>query len=258
MAGRSGGAFMTIPRAGSVQLDDVTLGYDRHPAVHHVSGCFKAGSLTAVIGPNGAGKSTLLKAIAGMLRPLSGTIARASETSRLAYLPQLAELDRDFPISVEDLVGTGFWRKIGPFRRYGREDRLLIDEALEKVGLAGFNKRMLGTLSGGQLQRVLFARLMVQDAEMILIDEPFAAIDTKTVSDLMGLVRHWHGEGRTIIAVLHDMGLVAEFFPDSLLLARECVAWGATSHVLTPDHLAKARSMIEANDPHADECERAA
>jgi zinc/manganese transport system ATP-binding protein len=249
---------MTGERAGFVQLNDVTLGYDRHPAVHHVSGLFEAGSLTAVIGPNGAGKSTLLKSIAGSLKPLSGFISTGSSAPRIAYLPQLAELDRDFPISVEDLVGTGFWRKLGSFGRYSREDRRLIDHTLEKVGLSGFNKRMLGTLSGGQLQRVLFARLMVQDAELILIDEPFAAIDTKTVSDLMGLVRHWHDEGRTIIAVLHDMGLVAEFFPDCLLLARECVAWGPTSHVLTPDHLAKARTMIEANDPHADECERAA
>jgi len=249
---------MTKGHAGSIQLNDVTLGYDRHPAVHHVSGCFESGSLTAVIGPNGAGKSTLLKAIAGSLKPLSGSISTGSSAPRLAYLPQLAELDRDFPISVEDLVGTGFWRKLGSFGRYSREDRRLIDETLEKVGLSGFNKRMLGTLSGGQLQRVLFARLMVQDAELILIDEPFAAIDTKTVSDLMGLVRHWHDEGRTIIAVLHDMGLVAEFFPDCLLLARECVAWGPTSHVLTSDHLAKARTMIEASDPHADECERAA
>jgi len=249
---------MTKPRASFVQLKDVTLGYDRHPAVHHVSGCFEAGSLTAVIGPNGAGKSTLLKAIAGTLKPLDGTIVMGTDSPRLAYLPQLAELDRDFPISVEDLVGTGFWRKIGSFRRYSSNDRLLIDETLEKVGLVGFNKRLLGTLSGGQLQRVLFARLMVQDAEIILIDEPFAAIDTKTVSDLIGLVQHWHHEGRTIIAVLHDMSLVAEFFPDCLLLARECVAWGATSHILTPDHLAKARTMIEANDPHADTCERAA
>jgi zinc/manganese transport system ATP-binding protein len=249
---------MTKPRARSLRLDDVTLGYDRHPAVHHVSGCFEAGSLTAVIGPNGAGKSTLLKALAGTLKPLGGTIAMPSDTTRLAYLPQLAELDRDFPISVEDLIGTGFWRKIGVFARYSREDRALINQALEKVGLAGFNRRILGTLSGGQLQRVLFARLMVQDAELILIDEPFAAIDTKTVSDLMGLVRHWHDEGRTIIAVLHDMGLVAEFFPDCLLLARECVGWGPTAEVLTPDHLAKARTMIEANDPHADECECAA
>jgi zinc/manganese transport system ATP-binding protein len=249
---------MIQSRAGFVELRDLTLGYDRHPAVHHLSGCFEAGSLTAVIGPNGAGKSTLLKAIAGTLKPIGGSLSMGLDPARLAYLPQLAELDRDFPISVEDLIGTGFWREIGPFGQYSRKDRSQITDALAKVGLSGFNKRLLGTLSGGQLQRVMFARLMVQDAEVILIDEPFAAIDTKTVSDLMELVRQWHKEGRTIIAVLHDMGLVAEFFSECLILARECVAWGPTEHVLNPDNLSKARAMIEANDPHADECERAA
>ncbi len=249
---------MTVSRAGSVQLHDLTLGYDRHPAVHHLDGCFQAGSLTAVIGPNGAGKSTLLKAIAGSIQPLGGSISMGSGKARLAYLPQLAELDRDFPISVEDLIGTGLWRQLGPFRRYSNDNKQLIADALEQVGLSGFNSRLLGTLSGGQLQRVMFARLIVQNAEIILIDEPFAAIDTKTVTDLMGLVQHWHGEGRTIIAVLHDMGLVEAFFPECLILARECVDWGQTSNILTPDNLAKARTMIEANDPHADECERAA
>ncbi len=249
---------MIQSRAGFVEVRDLTLGYDRHPAVHHLSGCFEAGSLTAVIGPNGAGKSTLLKAIAGTLKPIGGSLSMGLDPARLAYLPQLAELDRDFPISVEDLIGTGFWREIGPFGQYSRNDRSQITDALAKVGLSGFNKRLLGTLSGGQLQRVMFARLMVQDAEVILIDEPFAAIDTKTVSDLMELVRQWHKEGRTIIAVLHDMGLVAEFFSECLILARECVAWGPTEHVLNPDNLSKARAMIEANDPHADECERAA
>ena len=249
---------MIQSRAGFVEVRDLTLGYDRHPAVHHLSGCFEAGSLTAVIGPNGAGKSTLLKAIAGTLKPIGGSLSMGLDPARLAYLPQLAELDRDFPISVEDLIGTGFWREIGPFGQYFRKDRSQITDALAKVGLSGFNKRLLGTLSGGQLQRVMFARLMVQDAEVILIDEPFAAIDTKTVSDLMELVRQWHKEGRTIIAVLHDMGLVAEFFSECLILARECVAWGPTEHVLNSDNLSKARAMIEANDPHADECERAA
>ncbi len=249
---------MNNPRSNAIHLHDLTLGYDRHPAVHHLDGCFKAGSLTAIIGPNGAGKSTLLKALAGTLRPLSGSLSIPSHDRRIAYLPQSAEIDRDFPISVEDLVAMGLWRKTGPFGTVARQDRAAIGHALDSVGLAGFEDRIVGTLSGGQMQRVLFARLMLQDAEIILIDEPFAAIDTKTVQDLMQLVRHWHGEGRTILAVLHDMNVVSEFFPDCLMIAREPVAWGKTSDVLTPAHLAKARAMIEANDPHADFCERAA
>ena len=177
---------------------------------------------------------------------------------RVAYLPQSADIDRDFPISVEDLVAMGLWRKTGPFGTISKQDRLAIAHALDSVGLAGFEHRMVGTLSGGQMQRVLFARLMLQDAAIILIDEPFAAIDTKTVQDLMQLVQQWHSEGRTILAVLHDMGLVAKFFPECLMIAREPVAWGKTTEVLTEAHLAKARAMIEAHDPHADFCERAA
>jgi zinc/manganese transport system ATP-binding protein len=249
---------MMHARTNAITVSDLTLGYDRHPAVHHLDGCFKAGSLTAIIGPNGAGKSTLLKALAGTLKPLSGSVAFEPGKTSIAYLPQSAEIDHDFPISVEDLVATGLWKKTGPFGALSRTDRTTVAGALESVGLAGFEARILSTLSGGQLQRVLFARLMVQDADVILIDEPFAAIDTKTVRDLMHLVRHWHSEGRTIVAVLHDMALVENYFPDCLLLAREPVAWGKTPDVLTPDHLAKARAMIEANDPYADLCERAA
>ena len=254
--GHRGDAIMI--QTNAIQLHDLTLGYDRHPAVHHLDGRFEVGSLTAIIGPNGAGKSTLLKALAGTLAPLSGSVSMPSQGVRIAYLPQSADIDRDFPISVEDLVAMGLWRKTGPFGTISKQDGKAIAHALDSVGLAGFEHRMVGTLSGGQMQRVLFARLMLQDAAIILIDEPFAAIDTKTVQDLMQLVRHWHGEGRTILAVLHDMRLVADFFPDCLMIAREPVAWGKTSDVLTEAHLAKARTMIEAHDPHAEFCERAA
>jgi zinc/manganese transport system ATP-binding protein len=245
-------------RSASIHLHDLTLGYDRHPAVHHLNGTFAAGSLTAVVGPNGAGKSTLLKSIVGTLEPLGGSLSLSLPSAQVAYLPQSADLERDFPISVEDLVAMGLWRTIGIFGSTTRAVRAKVTDALGKVGLAGFETRLVGTLSGGQMQRVLFARLMVQDADVILIDEPFAAIDTKTVLDLMNLVKHWHQEGRTIIAVLHDMALASDFFPDCLMLAREPVAWGVAADVLTESNLAKARSMIEAYDPSADFCERAA
>jgi zinc/manganese transport system ATP-binding protein len=114
----------------------------------------------------------------------------------------------------------------------------------------------VGALSGGQFQRVLFARLLLQDAAIILLDEPFRAVDTKTVDDLVRLIHRWHGEGRTVIAALHDLDQVREHFAKTLLLAREVVAWGPTKQVLTAKNLAKSRQLTEAWDEHADVCER--
>ena len=133
-----------------------------------------------------------------------------------------------------------------------------IREALAAVGLEGFERRAIATLSGGQLQRMLFARLLLQDAAIILLDEPFTAIDTKTTADLLDLVARWRAEKRTVLAVLHDFELVREHFPQTLLLAREAIARGRTEDVLTPENLLKARSMIEAFDRQAHACERAA
>jgi len=241
-----------------VRLHDLTLGYDRHPAVHHLTGTVEAGALLAVVGPNGAGKSTLLKAIAGALRPLSGRVEFSSlKRAEIAYLPQAASVDRDFPISVLDLVSAGDWRRSGMFGATARS-RTRIEEVIAAVGLTGFETRPIGTLSGGQLQRALFARLMLQDARLILLDEPFTAIDSRTVSDLLDLIRRWHGETRTVIAVLHDLDLVREHFPRTLLLAREPIAWADTAEALRPERLLEARRMIEAADPFADLCERAA
>ncbi|MBV8168676.1 MAG: ABC transporter ATP-binding protein, partial [Alphaproteobacteria bacterium] len=229
------------------------------PAVHHLSGAFGAGSLTAVVGPNGAGKSSLLKAVAGLLRPVGGSVdlgclARAD----IAYLPQQAEITRDFPIGVLDTVLLGAWRRIGWARGADRATRDAAHEALAAVGLAGFERRLIGTLSVGQFQRVLFARVMLQDARLILLDEPFAALDARTTADLTQLVGRWHGERRTVVAVLHDLDQVRRHFPDTLLLARECVGWGPTDQVLSAANLLAARHMSESWDPHAEACERVA
>ena len=239
----------------AIRLTDLTLGYDRHPAVHHLSGAIATGSLTAIVGPNGAGKSTLLKGIAGALSPLDGDIALA-RGRRLAYLPQQAELDRSFPIHVYDLVAMGLWNRAGIFGRIGGGAAAKIEAAIAAVGLAGFERRPIGALSGGQMQRALFARLLLQDADIILLDEPFTAIDARTTADLLALVQRWHGESRTVVAVLHDIETVRRAFPQTLLLARESVAWGATAEVLTAANLLKARRMVEAFDSHAEPCER--
>ncbi|MCY4342999.1 MAG: ABC transporter ATP-binding protein [Gammaproteobacteria bacterium] len=238
-------------------LHDLTLGYDRHPAVHHLTGSFATGSLTAVVGPNGSGKSTLLKGLVGRLAPLDGRVERNGlRQSDIAYLPQQAGIDRSFPISVMDTVLLGCWRTIGLFRRVRRVQRRQAEEALMAVGLDGFGQRPIATLSAGQFQRVLFARMLLQDCPVILLDEPFTAIDAKTSADLLRVVMGWHGEGRTIVSVLHDLDQVRENFPDTLLIAREPVAWGATAEALRPAHLLKVRQMSEQWDDRAEVCRR--
>ena len=238
-----------------LQFRNLTLGYDRHPAVHHLDGAVECGALMAVVGPNGAGKSTLFKGVVGAIKPLAGRIERNGVAPQdIAYLPQVAEIDRTFPINVYDMVAMGLWRRAGLFGGIGRKERERVEAAIGAVGLTGFEDRAIGTLSGGQMQRMLFARLLLQDARVIVLDEPFTAIDTKTSADLLALVRQWHDEQRTVLAAMHDIDLVRSNFPQTLLLAREPVAWGSTAEVLTPQNLLKARQMCEAFDEQAASC----
>jgi zinc/manganese transport system ATP-binding protein len=218
--------------SAQLQFRDLTLGYERHPAVHHLDGTIERGSLIAVVGPNGAGKSTLFKGIVGVLTPFAGKIDLCGLRARdIAYLPQQAEIDRSFPISVYDMVAMGLWRQAGLFGGIGRKERDRIEAAISAVGLTGF-----------------------EQANLIVLDEPFNAIDTKTAADLLDLVRRWHAEQRTVLAALHDLEMVRTNFPEVLLLAREPVAWGKAPEVLTPENLLKARRMCEAFDDEANEC----
>jgi zinc/manganese transport system ATP-binding protein len=224
-------------------------------AVNDVSFTVREREILSVIGPNGAGKSTLFKGVVGLLKPLAGRIERGSlQATDIAYLPQAAEIDRTFPINVYDMVAMGLWRRTGLTGGIGQSARRRLHDAIAAVGLTGFESRPIGSLSGGQMQRTLFARLLLQDASVILLDEPFTAIDAKTAADLFDLVRRWHSEKRTVLAALHDVELVRTGFPQTLLLAREPVAWGATRDVLTPENLLKARRMCEAFDDHAAAC----
>ena len=212
------------------------------------------------MGPNGAGKSTLLKAIAGEIAPMEGALRIAGLARHdIAYLPQQSALDASFPIAVFDLVAMGLWRRSRPVSRPrpGRTRRPS-QEALAAVGLSGFERRPIGSLSGGQLQRARFARLLLQDAALILLDEPYTAIDARTVSDLATLVSRWHGEGRTVIAVLHDLDHVRQHYPETLLLAREPIARGPTAHALSAESLLRARQRAESFDDDAPVCDRAA
>lgn len=241
---------------GQLVLENVTLGYGMFPAVSDVSAVIEEGSLTAIVGPNGAGKSTLLKGISGELKPLSGRIdLRTMKEADLAYLPQQNDVDRTFPISVHEFVAMGLWHKVGAFGSIGRKYTSSISDAINVVGLRGLEDRQINALSGGQMQRVLFARLLLQDAKMVLLDEPFTAIDSKTTADLLQLVRNWHAEGRTVVTVLHDHDLVKSHFPKTLMIARDLVGHGDTSDVMTSENVLKARQMCEACDHPPQNCD---
>jgi zinc/manganese transport system ATP-binding protein len=241
--------------SAALRLADVTVSYERHPAVHHVSGEIAEGAMTAICGPNGAGKSTLLKAILGVAPRVEGRIEIGGRgRARIGYLPQQSDLDRGFPISVFDTVLLGRWVAIGGYRAAGGTDRDATMRAIATVGLAGFEQRPVSTLSVGQFQRVLFARLLVQDADILLLDEPFNAIDSRTTGDLVALLRRWNAEHRTVVCVLHDLDLVRRHFPQTVLMAREVVAWGPTERTLSPDNLLRARAMSEAWDDSAEIC----
>lgn len=250
---------MSGAAAPLLRFDNLTLGYDRHPAVHHLSGEIAAGSLLAVVGPNGAGKSTLLKGITGELRPLQGKVELCGlERHQIGYLTQQSTFDASFPITIHDFVAMGLWREFGAFRRLDRAAHRRIEEAIGAVGLAGLEKRALGALSGGQMQRARFARVILQNAPLVLLDEPYVAIDTASVRDLAALVRAWHAEGRTVISVLHDLDHVREDYPQTLLLARDIVAHGPTATALSDANLERARALLEARDEPAEApiCER--
>jgi zinc/manganese transport system ATP-binding protein len=240
-----------------IRFDNVTLGYDRHPAVHHLNGVIGSGELLAICGPNGAGKSTLVRALAGVQDVIGGAVVwQGFDRRQHGYLPQLTEIDRSFPITVFDMVCLGGYQRCGLFGRIDQHLRGEVGRALERVGLHGLEQRLIGTLSGGQMQRMLFARLIVQNPQLILLDEPFNALDQTTLNDLMQVMQHWHQEGRTIIAVLHDFELVRRYFPRTLLLAREPIYWGETHAALSPAHLARAQALISAFDRNAAVCER--
>ena len=229
-----------------VDVENLSVAYGERLAVERLSGSFAPGSLTAVVGPNGAGKSSLLRAIAGIVPLRAGRVScPASAANLLAYLPQQSELNKDFPITVGELVTLGGWRSFGAFRRPPPHLADRMAEAITATGLDGFARRRVADLSVGELQRALFARLLLQDANVILLDEPFAAVDEQTTDDLLKLTKRCHQGGRTVVAVLHDLDQVRAHFPRALLLARSCIAWGETSAVLTKDNLDQARQSLD-------------
>jgi len=231
---------------GAITLTDVTLGYGAQIAVAGVSGIFAGGATTVIVGPNGSGKSTLLKALAGAQPPQAGAIDRGELTRRrIAYLPQDPGVDRRFPINVADFVALGFERRLGLFGGMGAAERAELAAAIAAVGLDGLEQRPIDALSGGQFQRALFARVIAEDAPLILLDEPFAAQDARTTADLLRVIQRWRSERRTLVIVLHDLALARTLGDETLVMAREAVAWGPTDAVLTPGHLQRAHDVSE-------------
>ena len=240
----------------AISVCNLTVAYNRHPAVHHLTGQFREGSLTALCGPNGGGKSSLLKAIVGLAPIASGHVDFAADRKRaIAYLPQVVEVDRGFPLKVLDVADLGHWRRSGAFGRLTAAHRRQSLAALAAVGLQGLEQRPIEALSVGQFQRLLFARLIVEDAPIILLDEPFNAIDQRTTEDLLRLVVGWSLEGRTVVAAIHDLDMARRAFPEALLIAREPIAWGATREVLDDANLARARALAEGWLENAPVCE---
>jgi zinc/manganese transport system ATP-binding protein len=230
-----------------IRLDRVCLTHGRLAAVRDLSGGFAPGSLTAVVGPNGAGKTTLLRALAGLHPVASGTIDRGGlAPADLALLPQGSQLDRGFPITCRDVVALGLTGRIGAFRRISPRHCAAAEAALTAVGLPDHAARPIGALSAGQFQRVLFARMMLQDAPVLLLDEPFSAVDARTAHDLLNILRDWHDQGRTIVIVLHDLDLARALCPQILLLAGERIAWGPTAQALTDANRHRAGLLLHA------------
>ncbi len=239
----------------TIRLNSLTLAYERHPAVHHVTATIDRGEWLAIVGPNGAGKSTLLNAMAGLTTIHEGSIEGLCPNT-VAYLPQQTQLDKSFPITVFELVATGLWAKLGFSKSLSKSQHKLCTDAIAAVGLQGFEHRMIDTLSGGQLQRSLFARVLLQDQAVILLDEPFNAIDAKTLADLTQVIKQWHQNERTVIMVTHDLDYVQQHCPKTMLLARECIGHGPSKEVLTQENLKRARQLSEAFDDHAHWCQQ--
>jgi zinc/manganese transport system ATP-binding protein len=225
----------------SIHIKNLSVAYPQHQVISHLSCHFEAPALWGIAGPNGAGKSTLLKTLLELQKPEKGEITfHGFCPCDVAYLAQQNQLDRRFPLTVGDTIAMGLFREVGVFQKYTKIQRGKMHEALEKVGLASFAKTPLQALSGGQFQRVLFARLILQNAPVIFLDEPFTGVDMQTIEDLMKLLQEWVTEGRLVIAVLHDLDLVQTYFPYTLLLARHFHKWGNTADVLTKENMMQA------------------
>ncbi|WP_424691960.1 metal ABC transporter ATP-binding protein [Erwinia sp.] len=229
----STGSANLLGRYRMITLNQLTVGYRGRAVTPALQGEFTRGSMTALVGANGSGKSTLLKTLAGLLRPVSGSLSLPLPRANLGWMPQQSEIEKTFPIHVFDLVAMGCWQKCGWFGAINRTLRQQVMTALDKVGMLEFTTAQPETLSGGQLQRVLFARLLVQDANLLMLDEPFAGVDSETTELLLKLLQERHQAGCTLIVVLHDMATVEKYFPQTLRLKSRHAEWSGSGSPVT-------------------------
>ncbi len=230
------------PRDAPLSIHDMTVAYDRRPVLWDIDYDAPAGRLIAVVGPNGAGKSTLIKAVLDLVPKASGTVRifgrpYRRQRDRVAYVPQRSTVDWDFPVDALDVVTMGLYRRIGWCRPVTKRYRQEALRALEQVGMQQYAKRQISQLSGGQQQRVFLARALVQDADLYLMDEPFAGVDAATERAIVSLLRTLRSRGKTALVVHHDLQTVAEYFDDVLLLNMRLIAAGPVSEVFTTENL---------------------
>lgn len=253
---------MTHP-SPALEIKRLTASYSAKPALWDVDAQFPAGKMSAIVGPNGAGKSTLLKACLGLVPVDAGQVTIDGQPARgaldrVAYVPQRDAVDWDFPITVREVVEMGRYPSVGWLRRIGRQDRLVVEDCLERVGMSTFAGRQIGQLSGGQRQRVFIARALAQQAPLLLMDEPFAGVDARTEVALLELLGGLRDEGRSIVVVHHDLGTVRSFFDWALLLNVRTIANGPVEETIVAEQLRRAYGATAAADPADDAIEELA
>ncbi|MEM6758127.1 MAG: metal ABC transporter ATP-binding protein [Pseudomonadota bacterium] len=230
-----------VARAASpLSVRGLTVSYHQTPALFSVDVTVRAGALTAIVGPNGAGKSTLLKAALGVVSPLAGSVTVFGKPldqmrDRIAYVPQRASVDWDFPTRVIDVVLMGMYRRLGLLGRVRSGHKARALQCLDRVGMRDFASRQIGQLSGGQQQRVFLARALAQEADIYLLDEPFSGVDAATEKAIIAVLQELRDAGRTVLAVHHDLSTVPDYFDDIILLNREVIAAGPVADTFVPD-----------------------
>lgn len=243
----SDGILASGAKPGDVpfEIRGMTVSYGQKPAVFSVDMTVPKGAMTAIIGPNGAGKSTLLKAALGIVKPLAGRAVffgapLAEARDRIAYVPQRSSVDWDFPTRVIDVVLMGLYPKLGLLGRIKPRHRTTAVECLERVGMESFTERQIGQLSGGQQQRVFLARALAQDADLYLLDEPFAGVDAATEKAVVDVLKDLRNAGKTVVVVHHDLNTVEDYFDRVFLINTRKVAEGPVREVFTLDNLQDA------------------